>query len=267
MSRKRPVDITTDTKSNKKVKNDLLYFSKACDILRTCLRGHKWHPDFSLWRIETKDQKEIRENVNLCIRINSANAFSYFILAKLTSNSEQSKNYYLKFLNFVDHSTVRVDEILWPKDINIMKANAHFRVAFHFSVKKPMTPNDRKQARKHFEACLCFKPDANCRDLYAKFLKKTDSGSEATKIISGKKSLKKHFTLSGSNIRDICHRFGLLTPGFQNYVKTIYVDTYFAMKEFVGNEKQWLVTFVHPFCEEEFPISVTEAILAFTYPL
>jgi len=130
-----------------------------------------------------------------------------------------------------------------------------------------MTPNDRKQARKHFEACLCLRPDATRRDFYAKFLKQTDPGSEVTKIVSGQKSLKKYFTLSGSNMRDICHRFGLLTPGFQNYVKKTYVDTNFAMQEFVVNEKQWLITFVHPFCEEEFPISVTEAILDFTYPL
>jgi len=39
------------------------------------------------------------------------------------------------------------------------------------------------------------------------------------------------------------------------------------MKEFLNLEKQWLTTFVHPFCDESFPVAATEEILAFLYPL
>jgi hypothetical protein len=158
------------------------------------------------------------------------------------------------------------DDFFWPKEKAPMKSHAHNRIAVLANLQIPLTNFYMNLAMKHFEHCLLLRPNVWCRDNYLRLLEKTGQHDEMTQLIS-LKGFKRTFTLSETNIREICYCFGLLTPGLRNYVKAKWNDLYFAIKQFVQNEKEWLVTFVHPFCDEDFPISVTEEILAFTYPL
>jgi hypothetical protein len=273
-SRKRPVEEDELTSTpNKKVKNAQYFFEQACTILKTALQKYswvkKWHPNFGGCGIKSEERKNIIENLKKCVEINPKHAFSHFMLAQVYDgrvNEVTVIEHFVQFFKFVDKCAIPKDTFLWPKTLTIVKENAHLRLASRASKQKPFTKAYAKIALKHFEARLLLKPNAECRDDFIKILKKKIPNHALVKIFKVH-SFKQAFTLSGENIREICHRFGLLTPGLQNYIKSQYVDTYFAMKEFVKNEKAWLVTFVHPFCDEEFPVSVTEEILEFTYPL
>ena len=142
-----------------------------------------------------------------------------------------------------------------------MKGKVYFKIG---SIEIRENYKNRISAQGYYDKGLCCFQSGEMKRTYVKFMLEHFPLDPVTKIFP---TLKKHFILTGNNIRQICEYFSILTPGFQKYVEKYYPESFFAMKELINIEKQWLITFVHPFCDENFPVAATDEILAFIYPL
>jgi len=197
------------------------------------------------------------------LKIDSAHGFAHFLMAQTCLEFKSRKFHFLQFLKNTEYHG-GCDKDLWDKYLPQMKTKAYLEIADLYSNTVWQHKLCFLSAKSNYEKGLCCFQNGEMKRNYVAFMVKHFPSDPVTKII---RTLKKNFTLTGNNIRQVCEHFSILTPGFQKYVEKYNPDSFFAMKEFLNLEKQWLITFVHPFCDESFPVAATEEILAFLYPL
>lgn len=140
------------------------------------------------------------------------------------------------------------------KDKDLAKIHAHLGFAYEKKKKIDIAAGHYKRAH-----ALDFR---SCDLRFIRFLMNHRKGELADVV----RDLKGSFTISETNfVNSFFDKYAVLTPGFRKSLKKSNPAAIVQMKRYRARERSWFLIGLFPFCDEDFPKTVTDIVLDFLY--
>lgn len=246
------------TNNNKKVKKQKNIDDSLTKLVR--FLGPNFEKEIQQWNylrdIEPFPTIGIREQqVKLkCEKIleeNDCIGILHLIVGLLTSDPSRRP-----FVDFIKHQNTEFGYFFCNRDLLLSIANTQLG-------KVCMKKYNYLEAKKHFYKALEYHPCGRTKNTLFNCLRNYFPCDEQTNLLKG---FKQNFCLKKTTFTGMLHFYICLNPALQCYVKKKYSESYFALKYFVEQRKQWISVYVLPFGDEDWPKSITEELFLILFP-